>query len=766
MNTETCIKKIEKYLAKSDGDVLVVDVQNSVDLSEIITYFKVSGNIFISMADYCKTDELPRMDTLFDVITRKKEPVFITGLTSFLKLKGEAELKSELQNLLTMTIAGHVVILSFQCKMYLDFPDPRLSRRICIVEGIEDEHVKLIFTSNILPLPKDITIVSGIHAFADTVETSRADIVYISTEKKRKNFPNSLYLISDLKKAYDALVFKDATTLTLDESLGTEINWKYALEKLKKSGTWESLISTEFGNAKNLDLIIPNYVSFDEDRKWLYFIGLKLYGAKNNWCLNTAASRASNTAELIRHAYRDILEIEPTDNIYMDCYNTRKTLLNAFGNPIDDVVDFCKIVISKEKTAIFYLTDNTQQEKETIFFLLDKYGLEFSKDELSEILKTVYPKLYAYLLPFRFKNDLLDDYFQKYKYQKIINKILPEFEAIVTEQAERRDYNRILEPRATRVEALDKHGAQLYFIDALGVEYLGFIMFLCHERGLMARVAVCRCELPSITSCNKEFIEAFANSMHQTISIKDIDDIKHHGKDDFDYQSVKPPIYISQELSIIEDVIDKIKVKLAKGAIDKAVIISDHGASRLAVIHETENQWEMGSNGVHSGRCCPKTEIDVQPDFATDADDFWVLANYDRFKGGRKANFEVHGGATLEEVTVPIIEISNTPGKVEIRLMPPDAPANFGGVPEIIVSYRKKATVKIFSTRTLHDVSVCVNGTYYDARSIDDNFYLVEMPDIKRAKQYYIDVYASGNLVASNLPIVVRSEGSNVKDLL
>lgn len=766
MNTEACIKKIEKYLSKSDVGVLVVDVQNSADLSDIVSHFKVSGNTFIATADYCKTDELPRMDTLLDVIAKKEEPVFLTGLTSFLKLKGETELKSELSNLLAMTIAGHVVVLSFQCKVYLNFSDPRLSGRICIVDGVEDDHTKLIFTSSVLPLPKGITIVSGIHAFADAVETKKVATIYINTEKERKNFPDSLYLISDLKKAYDALVFKDTATQTLSEALGTDIDWKYALEKLKKSGTWEALITAEFGNTKTLDLVIPNYLNFDSEKKWLYFIALKLYGAKNNWCLNTAASRAASVVDLVRHAYRDILEVEPTSSTFIDCYNTRKALLNAFGNPIDDVVDFCKIVISKEKTAIYYLTDNTQQEKETIFFLLDRYGLEFSKEELTAILKIVYPKLHAYLLPFRFKNSLLDDYFQTYKYEKIINKVLPEFEAIVTEQAEKREYNSILEPRASRVEAIDKHGAQLYFIDALGVEYLGFIMSLCHERGMMARVDVCRCELPSITSRNKEFIDAFANLTHPIISIKDIDEIKHHGKDDYDYQPVKPPIYISQELSIIEDVIDKIKVKLANGTIDKAIIISDHGASRLAVIHETENQWEMGSNGIHSGRCCLKSEIDVQPDFATDADDFWALANYDRFKGGRKANFEVHGGATLEEVTVPIIEITYTPGTIEIKLMPFDAPASFVGVPEILVSYRKKAAVKLFSTRILQDVSVCVNGKYYDATPIDGNFFLVEMPDIKRARQYSVDVYACGNLIASNLPIVVKNEGSSVKDLL
>lgn len=766
MNTEACIKKIEKYLAKNDVGVFMVDVQNSADLSTIKSHFNVSGNTFFAAAQYCNNDELPRMDALLDVIARKTEPLFLTGLSSFLKLRGEDELKSELSNLLAMTISGHVVVLTFQCKAYLSFPDPRLSGRICIVEGVDDEHTKLVFTSNGLPLLKEITAVSGINAFADEVETKKASTIYVNTEKGRKSFPNSLFIITDLKKAFDALSFKDGTTTNLDESLGTDADWNYALDKFRVSNSWTALITSSFGNTKNLDLVMPNYVNFDAEEKWLYLIGLKLFGAKNNWCLDTAAYRAKNADDLVYHAYRDILEVEPNSSNFENCYASRKTLLNSLGNPIDEVVAFCKIVISKEKSAIYYLTDNTQQEIETIFLLLDKYGIEYRLEELVSILKVVYPKLYAYLLPFRFENALLDEYFQMYKYQKVINKVLPEFKTVVTDQAEKREYNSILQPRAARLESIDKRGAQLYFIDALGVEYLGYIMSLCHDMSMMAHINVCRCELPSITSRNKEFIDEFAHSEHPIISIKDIDEIKHHGKDDSDYQAVKPPIYLSQELSIIEDVIRKIKVKLANGTIDKAIIIADHGASRLAVIHETENQWEMGSNGVHSGRCCPKSEIDVQPDFATDADDFWALANYDRFKGGRKANFEVHGGATLEEVTIPIIEISYTSGPIEIRLMPCDAAANFVGTPEILVSYRRKAAMKLFSTRTLQDVSVCINGTYYDATPIDNNFYSVEMPDIKRAKQYAVDVYAYGNLIVSSLPIVVKNEGSSVKDLL
>lgn len=766
MNVGVCIKKIEKYLGKSNVGALVIDVQNSADLSAIETHFNVSGNTFIPTADYCNTDEFPRIDTLLDVLARKDENLFLTGLSSFLKLQGEEELHSELSNILAMTITGHVVVLTYQCKLYLNFSDPRLEGRICIVDGSEENKPKFVFAIRELPLPDGVISINGIHEIADAAEKKNTDTIYVKTSKQKKAFPRSLYAISDLRKALEVLIQKDAATAVLKESYGTDAQWNYALNKFKAKKTWVEIMTSEFGNIKTLDLVIPNYGGFNPDKKWLFFIALKLYGAKNNWCLDTAAARANSFKDLVKQVYRCILEVEPTDKNYTNYYTARKSLLNALENPLDEVIDFCKIVKSKEQNALYYLTDNTQQEKELIFFLLDKYGLEYSREDLESILKTVYPNLYAYLLPYRFKNVLLDEYFQTYKYEKIINKVLPEFEAIVAEQAEKRDYNSILEPRASMIEAIDKSGSQLYFVDAMGVEYLGFIMSLCRKKGLMANVTVCRCELPSITSRNKEFIDSFSDVGLPVVSVKDLDDIKHHGKDNYDYQQTKLPIHLVRELEIIEEVLDKIKAKFSSGSIEKAILISDHGASRLAVIHETENMWEMASKGEHSGRCCLKSEVDIQPDFATDADDFWALANYDRFKGGRKANVEVHGGATLEEVTVPIIEITYISGPIEIRIIPMDAAANFTGIPEIEVSYRKKAAIKLFSTKKLKNVSICIDGKYYDAIPIDENFYSVEMPEIKRAKQYSVDVYTCENLVASNLPLIVKKEGSNVKDLL
>ena len=279
---------------------------------------------------------------------------------------------------------------------------------------------------------------------------------------------------------------------------------------------------------------------------------------------------------------------------------------------------------------------------------------------------------------------------------------------------------------------------------------------------------MCVSELPSITSRNKEFLDLFADAKYPTVLIKDIDDIKHHGKYDFDfYKNSRLPIHLIKELEVIRSVLVKIKDDLSEGPLQRVFMIADHGASRLAVLHDTENVWEMAEKGQHSGRCCPKSDVDEKPDFAADAGDFWALANYDRFKGSRKANVEVHGGATLEELCVPVIEFSYLAEKPEIVLMSVDKPdAAINEIPIVEVSFRKKAALKIFSTVSLQNVGIIVSGTYYPATELGNNYYRVDMLELKKQDTYYADVCTGDNVIAEKLPFIIKKEGQQERSLL
>ena len=148
-----------------------------------------------------------------------------------------------------------------------------------------------------------------------------------------------------------------------------------------------------------------------------------------------------------------------------------------FNSPMTEVLDFFKIIKLKEEKAIYYLTDKTQLEKEYIIELLDKYYQEVEKNEIEKILCVVYPDLYYYLMDYKYDNiPLLDKYFSLYTHSKVINKILPELKKLVIEQAIRREYNLILEPRSVKLDSIDKSESQIYFMDALGMEYLSYIL--------------------------------------------------------------------------------------------------------------------------------------------------------------------------------------------------------------------------------------------------------------------------------------------------
>lgn len=776
MTIDAVFKKIDRYLKKENIGPLVVDVQNSEDLDAVVTHYNLPQNEFICASDtrFCKADEFPDMASLMNFLGNETGNYFVQEVSSFFRLKGETELKQMLMEFLSMSSAGHVVIFTYQCNSFLTSiirNDRRLDNRICIIDGVHADIPKLVFTAKDVNFCKTNAITCGIDKIAKLVESSAKGVIVIETGKNKSNFPSSLYSISEMIDPYEILCSKDSLTTHIPKAFASSEDWKYVLSEFQSYPSWKQLISAKVGNAHSLDIVISNYKNNRSDKRWLwfYFVGLKLFGSASDIYLNAVTKKTNSPEEFIRNLFRTLLDYEPTDQNFAFLYESRKTILNAIGNPIDEIVRYCKIVLSMEEKAIFYLTDNTLQEREMIFRILDKYGLEYDRTTLMETLANIYPSLHEYLLPYRFKNDLLNEYFQEYKYQKVINKIFPEFMEVVENQAVARDYNAILQPRSAVIESIDTLDAQTFFTDAMGVEYLGYIMSKCQSLHLMAKVHVCQSELPSITSRNKDFWDVLSTAQYPIITFNKLDKIKHHGEEGYDYSRAdrKLPFHLIRELQLIDDLLENIKIDLASGTYKKAILVADHGASRLAVIHETENLVEMESNGQHSGRCCPKSDVDVKPDNATDADDFWALANYDRFKGSRKANVEVHGGATLEEVVVPIIELTYFAEAVEIRIMPVDATVTFSGTPEILVSFRKKAAIKIFSTQKLMDVSIQIDGHVYDAKAVDNNFYIVEsMPEIRRAKTYEVDVYACGNKVASALPLRVKKESGSEKSIL
>lgn len=755
MKLEDCIKKIERYLSSDTGETMIVNVRNAADKKAVLSHFNVKGTEILSASQICSTDGFPGIDVIYERMQTSKETLFITELTTFLKLYGEEELTRRIHDMLGMQIPGHVVVLAFQCERQLEIRDPRIARRIVCVDGDLQLLPKLEFVSEELSMGKRQIDVKGLQHFADAVEAAAKETLRIQTSRRKDSFPGSLFVIAELNKAYDVLCQRDERTRGLDENLGDATNWAFALEHMPSGGKWEDAVSVAFGNYNNLDLYLGNYSLLDENRRWFYIVALKLFGANNNWCLQEAARQTNKRNPFVRMVYRCILDVNQNAPDFWRKYVDRKHVLRALGNQQKEALDFSLWVKAKGRDALYYLTDNTRIEREAIIDVLDQYGMEYEFDELITVLQHVYPALHDYLMPYHFEQELLNQYFQSYKYQKVINKVLPEFQQLVNDQADKREFNLLLPARSSVIESINKTRSELFFVDALGVEFLSYIMKKIQDKGLRGKVTVCRSNLPSLTSCNKEFVDLFKDAQLPVTDIKDLDEIKHHGENEFDYTKTKLPIHLISELEIIDKLMDNIELKLSRGDIEKGIIMSDHGASRLAVIKEEDINIDVNSKGTHGGRICAYTDGIKKIDHAIREDDVYILASYARFRGGRAPSVETHGGATLEEVTVPIIEITRMIEEYEITLIQQ----------VITVSFKKKAALDLFSKTPIQDPRICIRGKYYKAADNGNHMYHIDISDVKKSGKYLLDVYSGDNLIAADIPFEIQKESSKERDL-
>ena len=726
----------------------------------IVDHYNVGENIFLTVEKYSSEDENPRIADLLNDLATLQGNIFLTGFTTCWKLIGAKELSSQLTAIAQMSIEGHVVVLCFQCGDYLSFRDFRLNRLVYSVDSVDSVATPkphIVFANPMLQV-KNGDWVKGIQNLPAFIETTDADTLYVKTKHHPEEYPYALFRISEEANPYDALCRIDQSTEAMAKDMGTDEQWAYALTLLQEQGDWVNAINHEIGLYSNLELFINASQDYTDAKKWLYFIALKRFGAKNK-CLDLASQKAHAYEELVHWIVRGLVDLDCKSPDFWKLYDCRKAILNQMEVSDDEVLDYCRYIKCKKKDALYYLTDSHRLEKELILECIADYSGSLSHNELRSVLQHIYPDLYAYLMPYKFNAALLNRYFEDYKFCKLENRITPEFYSLVEDQAVKRDYNLLLPVRSEKIESVDMSGAFAYFIDAMGVEFLGYISEKSKQKKLLPKITVCRSELPSITSRNKEFLDVFAEHNVQCKNIKQIDDIKHHGAENFTLENSPYPTHLIRELEIIDHVLDLIKLDLAKGKYTKAILVSDHGASRLVVLKNQLIDGEFDAKGTHCGRVCAYTEQTGSVPMIVQAgenDEYAVVANYERFKPGRLMGVEVHGGATLEEVTVPIIELSYVPGDIEIIVQ----------TPLVMSSIRKPPIIEFYSTTKIDDIVVNVGNTEYKANTTDGHSFSIEMSKRTRANTYTADVYAGGTMIATGLEFRIEKEGFKSNDIL
>lgn len=370
-------------------------------------------------------------------------------------------------------------------------------------------------------------------------------------------------------------------------------------------------------------------------------------GFKNriaNAYLHFVFSHSASYEEYLKNLFFALLDVK-AENIFEEFYSLRKS---AVKNISSQYLDEYLKRLENVSDAVKYLTDNTADERRAMIKFIQ------GKEKIPDVFIKNYSAMNYYLTDYDFGDADITNYFRRYKKIKLCNVDDAEFKLCVEEIALDRPYNKF-DTRQKILDSADKN-AKLYWLDALGVEFLGYIKSRAESLNLAVKIEIARAVLPTLTSTNKNFYDECQGEKFEKNS--KLDELKHSPEKFSADGKCSAPTYIDEELDIIDKVLLEIQTSLLSRDVEKIILTSDHGASRLAVMYGRENKFKMNSAGEHSGRCCLVNELDEKPNCATEENGYWVLANYDRFAGGRLASVEVHGGATLEEILVPVIEFS------------------------------------------------------------------------------------------------------------
>ncbi len=722
------IDSIKKYLTssvKTPYFLFVSDGQYVTVMGEL----SALGLESKQMSGFCNSDDkMPDIDGLLTYfqaadVSAKGKKFVVSGLGEFLALRGIDEATRTMSWLKDLNVGDVKVVLLLRGLGSLIAgmqTDPRFDRRRFSV--VDKAECDLSFT---LAAPSiGLTALSGFKAMLAELEKGRCGSVVVNTAV---NLDQAIFTVHRISNAYEGIKLV-TTGFALPRTCGSDARWAELLRELNQSNFSLDEVFEKHDLRNHLETDLYARTAGGDFRNWLYFICLKCNtDTLQNGYLRFVLDKTSRFEDFAGNVLNAIIDIPHMDKRFPLFYRERKALVEKF--PESDIADFVVNNRQVVSESIYKLTDGTRAECEEIIAWL-------TKNDMVQQLDCIYPALAAYMKKYVFKcpelADELTEYFEAYKRQKLSNNIEPEFLEKVDELALSRKFNR-LPTRNEIIESVDKNDTYLYWLDALGVEYLGLIEALAQKCGLSVRVNIARAELPTITSINRDFYDAWQGRKEKD---DELDDTKHRDKGGYNFTNNELPIHLAKELDIIKTMIEKAATKLALRHCKRFLVVSDHGASRLAVLRRKEEKYDTDTTGEHSGRCCKLFQPHELP-FAAEENGYLILADYGRFKGSRAANVEVHGGASLEEVVVPVIELSLKDGSVTVKLVEET----------VTVDFRTGTEIKLFFNSPVRDVSVFLKGKHHSASQIDPNHYCVKLPDTKRAGNYSADVYSGDNLI-------------------
>lgn len=654
----------------------VIFVNKLSEYRQIITDLAGMADEVIRLSDdaYCAgKDSVPDLRKVSEHISNSTEKnLLITSVGEYLRYAKSYE--SNVKNLRSiMTYQAHsrkrVWIPIYSAKdIFQDVVGELSDERYELYELEEADEFECFVYPDTFSEKKDIVSICGLKQMYRTWDNlDMHSGMSFSTGKFAMIKPSTgNYSVYVIKSPFEFIQkhIKSAN-IKLEEKLGTNAFWtKLATYAASANGTPEDILKKAL-NVADFDAqqIVSGWSRLGDDDgfgRWLLWLWYKLGLVAHADYLGYAIKRAETSNDIQKEIECAILNCvqSPSFDFWV---NERMTALKSMGiTKLSHAFWQAFDSLSDERTKLKLLSATTSEERTKIIEIVSK-ALNNNKKitDYKSILAERYPDLLLYFKESEFLTGSLGEYIQTYKQFKIMDY----YDRSVSDAALNVDTFEY-DPRSKILNSIKcSKDAYYLWIDGMGVEWtdmlvnkvVGLNKDLSNPKVEIGTAIVSTTTKVNMNKADPETVSGKYNKLDSLSHIKD--------KSDCNYFSI-----IDKQFKLMEEIANMI-VKLAEDNPGKAIVVTaDHGMSRIAAKAFHTNQGltpPAGSTVENLGRFCILQDgtLVCTPTHAYKEDNYLIFKEHSHFTCSGNAPGEIHGGASPEELFVPVITFKNDKSK-------------------------------------------------------------------------------------------------------
>lgn len=442
--------------------------------------------------------------------------------------------------------------------------------------------------------------------------------------------------------------------LRINQSDGSDSQWLLLATNAKRSGASLSETIERCLNLLSFDehQVLSRWNAADDNTRWLFWLWYRSGLNSSSDYLSYAISFAKTWKDIPACVECAILGCVDNPN-FDDWIAQHNRALNDLGHSHYSS-EFWKSfdLIEDTRKKLKILRGKTLEDQTRIIALVSS-GIKSGKSisDYKTILAEKLPDLLDYFAAPKYLQDDLKEYIKEYKRLKITDTFSREF----SDSAESINIHAF----DTRGQILNKikNSRQAFFlwVDGMGIEWIDLLVRkIASESDELVDplVYIGTAVVPTITSVNM----SCADSDTVSLKLNDLDSLGHvKDRSDCNYFSI-----IAKQFALIGAIArDVVQIARENPNLD-IVITADHGMSRHAAkgFHAIEGIKAPKIGTVFSmGRYCEFPSPDNVPELShtLKKDSILAFRTHAHFSVSGYAPGEIHGGASPEEILVPVI---------------------------------------------------------------------------------------------------------------